>query len=110
MGFYVYIVHKLLNYVRAQGLKQQQEGGVDGHGTNGLSPTLPRLTCPLLVGCTNVVRSKKGQCRAITIEDFEEKGKHHLLNLGSRDRRGQLNGIPDKMSMHHGKEFNPVNR
>ena len=87
-----------------------RRGGVNSHGADWLSPTLPRLTCPLLVGHANVVRSEKGWHRAVTIEDFKKKAEHHPLNLGSGDRRGQLNGTPDKVGMCRGKELDPVDR
>jgi len=87
-----------------------RRGGVDGHGADWLSPTLPRLTCSPFAGHANTVRSEKGWHRAVTIEDFKKKDEHHLLNLGSGDGRGQLNGTPDEVGMHHGKELNPVNR
>jgi len=87
-----------------------RRGGVDGHGTDGLIPTLPRLTSPLLVGHANATGSEEGRHRAVSIEDFKKINKHHPLNLGSGDGGGQLNGTPHKMSMRCRREFDPVNR
>ena len=87
-----------------------RRGGVDGHGTDGLNPTFPRLTCPPLAGRASTTGSEKGQLGAITIEDFKEINKHHPLNLGSGDGGGQLNGTLHKMSMRCRREFDPVDR
>jgi len=54
--------------------------------------------------------SEEGRHGAITIEDFKKINKHHLLNLGSGNGGGQLNGTLHEMSMRRGREFDPVNR
>ena len=85
-------------------------GGVNGHVTDWLIPTLPRLTSPPLIGHVNTVRSEKRWHRAIAIEDFKKIDKHHPLNLGSGDGGGQLNGTPDEVGMRCRKELDPVDR
>ena len=87
-----------------------RRGGIDSHGADGLIPTLPRLASPPLAGRANAGGSEEGRHRAIVIEDFEEIDKHHLLDLGSGDGGGQLNGAPHEMSMCRRREFDPVDR
>jgi len=87
-----------------------RRGGVNGHGADRLIPTLPRLTSLPLIGRADAMGSEEGRLGAVSIEDFKNINKCHPLNLGSGDGWGQLNGIPDKVSMHHRREFNPVDR
>jgi len=65
---------------------------------------------PPLVGHVNVTGSEEEQYRAVVVEDFKKINEHHLLDFGSGDRGGQLNGTPHEMSMRHRREFDPVDR
>ena len=87
-----------------------RRGGVNGHGADRLIPTLPRLTSLPLIGRADAMGSEEGRLGAVSIEDFKKINEYHPLNLGSGDGGGQLNGTPHEMSMHHGREFDPVDR
>jgi len=65
---------------------------------------------PLLAGRANATGSEEGRHRAVAVEDFKKINEHHLLDSGSRDGGGQLNGTLHKMSMRHGREFDPVDK
>ena len=60
------------------------------------------------MGCVNATRSEERRHRAVIVEDFKKIDKYHLLNRGSGDRGGQLNGTLHEIGMRRRREFDPV--